>query len=183
MLSRGQNKRPYFLSHGALHMKLLINLVPLIITNSFSFNTRQLSENSVSSSDPEATSKEKRARDTFKLQAEDKGMEDRRRSPRMDVVLKVRFQSKEDFQEALIHNISEVGVYLATETPFEVGYQFLIEIELPDEKGMIKGECGVIWVNEIEVKDYPKGMGVQFINLGQKDQKLLEGYLDELGNK
>ena len=110
-------------------------------------------------------------------------MEDRRRSPRMDVVLKVRFQSKEDFQEALIHNISEVGVYLATETPFEVGYQFLIEIELPDEKGMIKGECGVIWVNEIEVKDYPKGMGVQFINLGQKDQKLLEGYLDELGNK
>ena len=109
-------------------------------------------------------------------------MDDRRRSPRMDVVLKVRFQSKEDFQEALIHNISQVGVYLATDTPFNVGYQFFIEIDLPGEKGTIKGECEVMWVNEIEVKDYPKGMGVQFLDLKSKDQALLEKYLSELGH-
>ena len=109
-------------------------------------------------------------------------MEDRRRSPRMDVVLKVRFQSKEDFQEALIHNISQVGVYLATDTPFNAGYRFSIEIDLPGEKGTIKGECEVMWVNEIEVKDYPKGMGVQFLELAPKDQALLEKYLSELGH-
>ena len=109
-------------------------------------------------------------------------MEDRRRSPRVDVVLKVRFQSKEDLQEALIQNISQVGVYLATDTPFDAGYQFNMEIDLPGEKGTIKGRCEVAWVNEIEVEDYPKGMGVQFIDLTQKDQELLEGYLAELGN-
>ena len=109
-------------------------------------------------------------------------MQDRRSIPRLDVVLKVRFERKEDFQEALIHNISQKGVYLATDRPFDVGYQFLIEIDLPDDKGQIKGACEVIWVNEVEAKDYPKGMGVQFVELGSKDRELLEDYLKELGN-
>ena len=107
-------------------------------------------------------------------------MDDRRKSPRLDVVLKVRFETKEDFQDALIQNISQMGVYLATDDPFDVGYQLLIEIDLPGEKGQVKGKCEVIWVNEIEVADYPRGMGVQFIELGSKDQKLLEGYLAEV---
>ena len=109
-------------------------------------------------------------------------MDDRRRSPRLDVVLKVRFETTEQLQEALIHNISSMGVYLATDTPFDVGYQFLIEIDLPAEKGRIEGKCEVIWVNEIEVEEYPRGMGVQFIELEPKNRELLEDYLNELGN-
>ena len=100
----------------------------------------------------------------------------------MDVVLRVRFETKEDFQDALIHNISETGVYLATDTPFDVGYRFLIEIDLPNAKGQIKGNCEVIWVNQIEAKDYPKGMGVQFTDLASKDRQLLDEYLTEIGH-
>lgn len=109
-------------------------------------------------------------------------MQDRRSSPRLDVVLKVRFERKEDFQEALIHNINQMGVYLATDRPFDVGYQFLIEIDLPNDKGQIKGSCEVVWVNEVEAKDYPKGMGVQFVELTAKHQEILGDYLRELGN-
>ena len=109
-------------------------------------------------------------------------MDDRRKSPRLDVVLKVRFETKEDLQDALIHNISQMGMYLATDTPFDVGYRFLIEIDLPSEKGQVKGSCEVIWVNQIEVKDYPKGMGVQFTDLSPKDRQLLDEYLAEIGN-
>ena len=109
-------------------------------------------------------------------------MQDRRKSLRLDVVLKVRFERKEDFQEALIHNISQMGVYLATDRPFDVGYQFLIEIDLPNNKGQIQGKCEVVWVNQVEAKDYPMGMGVQFVELASKDQELLEEYLKELGN-
>ena len=112
----------------------------------------------------------------------DAAMEDRRSSPRLDVILKVRFERKEDFQEALIHNISQMGVYLATDRPFDVGSQFLIEIDLPNDKGQIKGKCEVVWVNQVEAKDYPKGMGVQFVELQSKHKKLLEEYLRELGN-
>jgi len=109
-------------------------------------------------------------------------MEDRRSSPRLDVILKVRFERKEDFQEALIHNISQMGVYLATDRPFDVGYQFLIEIDLPNDKGQINCKCEVVWVNQVEATDYPRGMGVQFVELQSKQKKLLEEYLKELGN-
>jgi len=109
-------------------------------------------------------------------------MEDRRISPRLDVILKVRFATKEDFQEALIHNISQMGVYLATDSPFDVGSKFSIEIDLPNKKGQIKGKCEVVWVNQVEAKDYPKGMGVQFVELQSKHKRLLEEYLRELGN-
>ena len=107
-------------------------------------------------------------------------MQDRRKSPRLDVVLKVRFERKEDFQEALIHNISQLGVYLVTDRPFDVGSQFLIEIDLPGDKGQLTGKCEVVWVNEIEAEDYPKGMGVQFVELASKQRQLLEEYLQEL---
>ena len=109
-------------------------------------------------------------------------MQDRRKSPRLDVILKVQFETKEDFQEALIHNISQMGMYLATDTPFDVGNQFLMEIELPGKKGQIKGRCEVVWVNQIEVEDYPKGMGVQFIEINPEYQELLDEYLAELEN-
>jgi uncharacterized protein (TIGR02266 family) len=105
---------------------------------------------------------------------------ERRKSPRMDVILKVRYRSKEDFQEALIRSISEVGVFLATTVPFDVGYQFLLEIHLPQKKGVIRGKCQVVWVNQIEAEEYPKGMGVKFLDLSESDRTRLEGYLDEL---
>ena len=75
-----------------------------------------------------------------------------------------------------------MGVYLVTDRPFDVGYQFLIEIDLPNDEGQIKGTCEVIWVNEVEAKDYPKGMGVQFVDLPVKHKEILENYLRELGN-
>jgi uncharacterized protein (TIGR02266 family) len=109
-------------------------------------------------------------------------MQERRRSPRLDVVLKVRFETRADFQDALIHNISQTGVYLATDAPFDVGHQFTIEIDLPNDKGQVNGKCEVIWVNEIEAEDYPKGMGVQLVEIEPKDRELLEEYLKELGN-
>ena len=105
---------------------------------------------------------------------------ERRKSPRMEVILKVRYRSKEDFQEALIRSISEVGVFLATNAPFDVGYRFLLEIQLPQKKGVIRGKCQVVWVNQIEAEEYPKGMGVKFLDLSESDRARLEGYLEEL---
>ena len=38
----------------------------------------------------------------------------------------------------------------------------------------------VAWVNQIEMKDFPKGMGVKFLDLSAGDRARLEEYLDEL---
>ena len=88
--------------------------------------------------------------------------------------------SREDFQEALIRSISDVGVFLGTGAPFAVGCQFFVEIHLPDKKGVIRSECEVVWVNQIEMEDFPKGMGVKFLDLSAGDCARLEEYLDEL---
>ena len=107
-------------------------------------------------------------------------MKDRRKGPRFDVVLQAYYETKEDFRDALIHSISEVGVYLTTDVPFDVGYRFLIEIYLPADAGRIRGKCEVVWVNQIETEDYPKGMGVKFIELESQEREILEKYLNEL---
>ena len=107
-------------------------------------------------------------------------MQERREGPRFDVVLKAHYETKEDFQDALIHSISEVGVYLATDAPFDVGYKFLIEIYLPEKAGQVNGRCEVVWINQIETENYPKGMGVKFIDLAANDQEILEKYISEL---
>jgi uncharacterized protein (TIGR02266 family) len=107
-------------------------------------------------------------------------MTDRRKSPRFDVVLRARFKSKEQFQEAYIQSLSPGGLFLATDSPFDVGYQFVLEIHLPRQRGVIKGECEVVWVNEIGVDNYPKGMGVMFLEMSTKGKKLLEEYLHDL---
>jgi uncharacterized protein (TIGR02266 family) len=109
-------------------------------------------------------------------------MPEQRRSPRFDVVLKVRYETREDFQEALLHSLSQVGLYLATDAPFDVGYQFGIEIILPESRGTIEGKCRVVWVNQIEVKHYPKGMGVEFIEMDTESKSRLEEYLGEIAS-
>jgi Tfp pilus assembly protein PilZ len=126
-------------------------------------------------------------------------MKERRRSPRYEVVLKVRFETKKAFQDAIVHSLSSDGLYLVTEDPFDVGRKFRIEIDLPRMKEWIKGTCEVVWVNLIETKAYPKwiyeaqilkdvapqqlnkGMGVKFVQLSPKYRKRVDEYLGGIG--
>jgi Tfp pilus assembly protein PilZ len=126
-------------------------------------------------------------------------MKERRRSPRYEVVLRVRFETKKAFQDAIVHSLSSDGLYLVTEDPFDVGRKFRIEIDLPRKKEWIKGTCEVVWVNLIETKAYPKwiyeaqilkdvapqqlnkGMGVKFVQLSPKYRKRVDEYLGGIG--
>jgi uncharacterized protein (TIGR02266 family) len=100
-------------------------------------------------------------------------MDERRGTPRYEVVLKVRYESEKDFQDAVIHNLSSGGVYLATPNPFEIGSEFQLDIELPDTKEWLRGRCKVVWVNEFDTRQYPRGMGVAFLETPPQYQALL----------
>jgi Tfp pilus assembly protein PilZ len=122
-------------------------------------------------------------------------MKERRRSPRYEVVLKVRFQTKKAFQDAIVHSLSSDGLYLVTDDPFDVGRRFRIDIDLPKKKQWIKGTCEVVWANLIETQAYPKwiydaeilrdvapqqlnkGMGVKFVQLSPQYRKRINEYL------
>ncbi|MBW2108745.1 MAG: TIGR02266 family protein [Deltaproteobacteria bacterium] len=101
-------------------------------------------------------------------------MDERRVTPRYEVVLKVRYETDKAFQEAAIHNLSSGGLYLTTQTPFGVGSEFELEIELPERGEWIKGRCKVVWVNEIDTEQYPRGMGVVFLQRPAGYTELLE---------
>jgi Tfp pilus assembly protein PilZ len=128
-------------------------------------------------------------------------MKERRKHPRYQVALRVRYETKKAFQNAVTQNISFGGLYVATETPFDVGHQFGIEIDLPKKKEWIKGTCEVMWVNRTETKHYPewihnaqilkdiapqqlyKGMGVSFVQMLPKYRKRMEEYLGEIAKE
>jgi uncharacterized protein (TIGR02266 family) len=101
-------------------------------------------------------------------------MTEQRVAQRFQVVLKVRYETNEAFQEAVIHNLSSGGVYLATQMPFDVGSEFQIEIELPERNEWVRGLCKVVWVNEIDTEQYPKGMGVAFLETPSGYKELVE---------
>jgi uncharacterized protein (TIGR02266 family) len=101
-------------------------------------------------------------------------MDERRGTPRYEVVLKVRYESEQEFQDAVIHNLSSGGVYLSTPNPFPIGSEFLLNIELPDTDEWISGKCKVVWINEIDTEQYPRGMGVAFLETPPQYNALLK---------
>jgi uncharacterized protein (TIGR02266 family) len=106
-------------------------------------------------------------------------MKERRETPRYQVVLKIRYETGQALRDAAIHNLSSGGLYLTTPNPLGVGYEFELEIELPNADEWIVGKCKVVWVNEIDTKDYPKGMGVAFLEMPPKFRELVESYSDD----
>jgi uncharacterized protein (TIGR02266 family) len=106
-------------------------------------------------------------------------MDERRKCPRYEVVLKARYETEEAFQDAVLSSLSEGGLYLAIETPFDVGHKFAIDIDLPQKEGWIKGMCEVVWVNQIEAENYPKGMGVRFVQMAPEYKEHLDEYLQK----
>jgi uncharacterized protein (TIGR02266 family) len=110
----------------------------------------------------------------------DKDMTERRRSPRYEVVLKLRYETEEAFGDTVIRSLSSSGLYLSTQTPFNVGSEFAIVVDLPQKEAWIKGTCEVVWVNEIDTENYPKGMGVRFIQMAPEYRSRLEAYLADM---
>ena len=107
-------------------------------------------------------------------------MDERRKCPRFDVVLKARFETEIQFQEALVRSLCSGGLFLTTDSPFDAGFQFILEIDLPEKNRTIKGKCEVAWVNQVSAENYPKGMGVRFVEMSPEDEKLLAQHLRKL---
>ena len=107
-------------------------------------------------------------------------MTERRRSPRYEVVLKLRYETEEAFGDTVIRSLSSGGLYLSTQTPFNVGSEFAVVVDLPQKEAWIKGTCEVVWVNEIDTENYPRGMGVRFIQMAPEYRNRLDAYLADM---
>lgn len=104
-----------------------------------------------------------------------KGAE-RRQFARYDASLSVDYRSGETFLFSYIHNISEMGIFIGTDNPLEMGTELTLRFNtVVGEPLEMEGE--VVWVNHVrpDKKDRNPGMGVQFKNLTpEKRERVLE---------
>ncbi len=101
---------------------------------------------------------------------------ERRKYTRYRVKMQVDWSSGENFLLSTIENISEMGIFVATEKPLKQGTTLKLKFAQQDIKPFeVTGK--VMWVNPLtrNGKNINPGMGIKFVNLtDEKRQKIQE---------
>jgi len=95
---------------------------------------------------------------------------DKRQHKRHAISLKVRYPSLNDFIEDYTANISIGGCFLHSNQVFEMGQTFDLTLQLPDGHE-IQTQAVVRWVS---TDPGFAGVGVQFVVISRRDQRLIE---------
>jgi type IV pilus assembly protein PilZ len=101
-----------------------------------------------------------------KTSKSDDVFEERREHKRFETSFAVDYTSGDTFLFAYLQNISEMGIFIRTDNPVDVGTELKLRFQVPDEEPLlIEGE--VIWVNPYRESgdNLNPGMGVRFERL------------------
>ena len=100
---------------------------------------------------------------------------DRRSADRIDVTWSVDCETEDTFLYANITNISEVGIFVRTDEPLEVGTRLTLKFSPPGSRDSLVLTGQVAWVNPIKMlaSNPNPGMGVRFIDLTQESRERL----------
>ena len=98
---------------------------------------------------------------------------ERRVYERIDVEWSVDCETEQTFLYASITNISEMGIFVATHEPLEVGTRLTLRFAMPGEQSPFILLGQVQWVNPIRMlSDNPNpGMGIRFVDLSSENRE------------
>ncbi len=99
----------------------------------------------------------------------------RRSSERIDVTWSVDCETEDTFLYANITNISEMGIFVRTQEPLEVGTRLTLKFSPPNASEAFIATGQVQWVNAVRMlADNPNpGMGIRFVNLTDEERERL----------
>jgi type IV pilus assembly protein PilZ len=102
---------------------------------------------------------------------------DRRGADRIDVVWSVDCETEDTFLYANITNISEVGIFVRTNEPLEVGTRVTLKFAPPGSIDPLVLTGQVQWVNPVRMlaSNPNPGMGIRFIDLNRDNRERLVG--------
>jgi type IV pilus assembly protein PilZ len=83
-------------------------------------------------------------------------------------------ETEDTFLYASIANISELGIFVATREPLEIGTRVTLRFAPPGHKSFVLQ--GVVqWVNPVRVLSINKnpGMGIRFVDITMEDRERL----------
>ena len=108
--------------------------------------------------------------------------EDLRRHPRIEIILKISYPSREAFLADYASNASASGLFIATEKPFEVGESMTLDLSFPGLLEAMRLDAVVRWVRSSEKGSFeePAGVGVEFQFSGAEQEKQIGDLLELL---
>jgi type IV pilus assembly protein PilZ len=99
---------------------------------------------------------------------------DRRKSQRADLIVRVDYQTVDEFFSEFARNVNEGGIFVETDTPQSVGTPVYLQFKLPGGEEPVEVLGRVVRTTQGE-PDYPPGMGIEFDNLdGRARQRINE---------
>ena len=99
----------------------------------------------------------------------------KRTSLRVPTRLRVGFESFGELRDCLMTNISQGGLFIATDDPLEVGSKIRLRLKI-DETGQdveVEGSVAVVNVGA-DMCSTDRGMGIRFENLSEQQEALVQ---------
>ena len=99
----------------------------------------------------------------------------RRLSDRIDVSWDVDCETEDTFLYASIRNVSELGIFVLTREPLEVGTELMLRFSPPGSGVPFDLKGAVQWINPVRVLSDNRnpGMGILFVDITQEDRERL----------
>lgn len=97
---------------------------------------------------------------------------ERRRSSRIDLVVRVDYKTVDELFSEFARNINEGGLYVETDTPPQLGSSVALQFQIPGGTEPIQVIGRVVRISEGEGVD-PPGMGIEFEDLNAQSRELI----------
>ena len=97
---------------------------------------------------------------------------------RVDIDVEVNLRNQNTFFTGFSENVSEGGLFVATEAPYDVGERIELSLSLMGAESSIL--VGIVrWVRPGGTSGgLPAGMGIQFVDMDERVQKGLQTFVD-----
>lgn len=101
-----------------------------------------------------------------------------RKEERVKKQIKSEVTSEELISYSSTVDLSRGGIFISTPEPLKRGSEVSLSINLPEGESIeVKGL--VRWLREDEVADGKTGMGIEFIDISEKDKKKIDDMIKQ----
>jgi uncharacterized protein (TIGR02266 family) len=104
-------------------------------------------------------------------------MEERRKDPRVEVEVEVRYRTAQEFVAAYSRNISGGGLFVRTGHPEKLNQKVLLRFTLPGVDPHFEVRGIVVWSNAVSRGSFPAGMGIKFLEITPEDSKRIAEFV------
>ena len=88
--------------------------------------------------------------------------DERRKSERLNLLVRVTYQSIDELFSEFAHNINEGGVFIESDNPMEPGASVALQFKLPGGDNLIEVDGVVVRTSRGETPGELAGMGIEF---------------------